>query len=136
MRVVMDTNVFVSGIFWEGNFCSELIEKWRCKRIDLVSSIEIIEELVKTLRDFKIQMPEDMIENWRNLIIENSIIVKPAIKLDIVKADPDDNKFLEAGVSGKADFIISQDKHLLKLEGYEGINIVSPEDFLLILKEK
>lgn len=136
MRIVLDTNVFISGIFWEGNFCSQLVDKWKNKKFDLVSSMEIIDELVKTLKNFKIQMPDDMIQDWRNLIIENSIIVEPTIKLDVVKEDLDDNKFLEAGLTGKADFIISQDNHLLKLKEYEGIKIVNPEDFLLLLTEK
>ena len=134
MRTIMDTNVFVSGIFWEGNFCSQLIEKWKNKKFELVSSMEIIDELVKTLRDFKIQMPDSMIEDWRNLIIENSIIVEHTIKLDVIKEDPDDNKFLEAGITGKVDIIISQDKHLLKLKEYQGMKIISPEEALLILK--
>lgn len=129
----MDTNVFVSGIFWEGNFCSQLIEKWKNKKFELVSSMEIIDELVKTLRDFKIQMPDSMIEDWRNLIIENSIIVEPTIKLDVIKDDPDDNKFLEAGLTGKIDFIISQDNHLLKLKEYQGIKILNPEEALELL---
>ena len=132
MREILDTNVFVSGIFWEGNFCSQIIDKWRNKEFELVSSIEILDELVKTLKDFKIQMPDEMIEEWRNLIIENSIIVEPTTKLDVIKEDPDDNKFLEAGVTGKANFIISQDNHLLKLKEYQGIKIVSPEELLLI----
>jgi uncharacterized protein len=134
MRAVMDTNVFVSGIFWKGNFCSQIIDKWKNKEIELVSSVDILDELVKTLRDFKIQMSDEMIEDWRNLLIENSIIVEPTIKLDVIKDDPDDNKFLEAGVTGKVDFIISQDKHLLKLKEYEGIKILTPEDVLLTLK--
>ena len=132
MRAILDTNVFVSGIFWEGNFCSQIIDKWRNKEFELVSSIEILDELVKTLKDFKIQMPDEMIEEWRNLIIENSIIVEPTTKLDVIKEDPDDNKFLEAGVTGKANFIISQDNHLLKLKEYQGIKIVNPEELLLI----
>ena len=48
MKIVMDTNVFVSGIFWEGNFCSQIIEKWKNKKFEIVSSMEIIDELVKT----------------------------------------------------------------------------------------
>lgn len=130
----MDTNVFVSGIFWERNFCSQLIEKWKNKKFELVSSMEIIDELVKTLKDFKIQMPDDMIEDWRNLIIENSIIIDPTIRLDVVKEDPDDNKFLEVAVSGNVDFIISQDKHLLKLKEFEGIKILTPEEALESVK--
>ena len=111
MRVIIDTNVFVSGIFWEGNFCSKIIDKWKNKKFELVSSIEILEEFVETLRNFKIQMPDDMIEEWKNKIIENSIIVESTIKLNVVKEDPDDDKFLESGISGNADLIISQDKH-------------------------
>jgi len=130
MRAVIDTNVFVSGIFWKGNFCSQIIEKWKNKKFELVSSMEILEELVKMLKDFKIQMPDAMIEEWRNLIIENATIVEPTIKLNVIKEDSDDNKFLEAGTTGKANFIISQDKHLLKLREYEGIKIVSPEEAL------
>jgi uncharacterized protein len=133
MKAIMDTNVIFSGIFWEGNFCSQIIDKWKNKEFELVSSLEIIDELVETLKDFKIQMPEEMIKEWRDLIIENSIIVEPTIKLDVVKEDPDDDKFLEAGVTGKVNLIISQDKHLLKLKEYEGIRIVNPEGALMLI---
>ena len=134
MRAIIDTNVFVSGIFWEGNFCSQIIDKWKNKKFELVSSVEIIDEFVETLKNFKIQMPDEMIEEWRNLIIESSVIINPKIKLNVIKEDPDDNKFLEAGISGNADLIISQDKHLLKLKEYQGIKIVSPEEALLLIK--
>ena len=136
MKIIFDTNVFVSGIFWEGNFCSQIINKWKNKKFELVSSVEIIDELIKTLKNFKIQMPDDIIEEFRNLIIENSIIVNPAIKLNIIKDDLDDNKFLEAGITGNVDLIISQDKHLLKLKEYQGIKILNPEEALLLIKEK
>ena len=130
MKIVLDTNVFISGIFWEGNFCSQIIDKWKNKKFDLVSSMEILDEFVKTLRNFKIQMPEDIIEEWRKLIIENSIIVESFEKIDFIKEDPDDNKFLEAAVSGNVKYIVSQDKHLLKIKNYQGIKIISPEEFL------
>ena len=107
MRVIIDTNVFISGIFWEGNFCSQIINKWKNKKFELVSSMNILKEFVETLRNFKIQMPDHMIEEWRNLIIGNSILVEPTIKLNVIKDDLDDNKFLEAGINGNADLIIS-----------------------------
>ncbi len=133
MRLVLDTNIFISGIFWEGNFCSQIIEKWKKKEIDLISSPEIIEEFINTLRSFRIQMPEDMIEEWKNVLINNSIIVNPSLKIEAVREDSEDNKFLEAAVSGKADFIISQDNHLLNLKEYEGIRIIKPEEAIEIL---
>jgi len=67
------------------------------------------------------------------LILEKSIIVIPDNKLEIIKDDPDDNKFLEAAVQGKAEFIISQDKHLLKIIEYERIKIVHPKDFIKMI---
>jgi uncharacterized protein len=133
MRVVLDTNVFISGIFWEGNFCSQIIDKWKNRKFELVSSREILEEFVNTLKNFKIQMPEDMIEEWKYLIIKNSIMVEPTIKLEIIKDDPEDNKFLEAGIAGNVDLIISQDKHLLNLEEYGEIKILSPMESLWLL---
>ena len=61
IKTVIDSNVFVSGIFWDGNYCSKIIEAWKSEKITMVSSLEIIEELGETLKDFKIQMPEEMI---------------------------------------------------------------------------
>lgn len=133
MRVVLDTNVFISGIFWEGNFCSQIIDKWRKGECQLVSSPKLVEELVETLRSFKISMDEGLIEEWKNLIIENSIMVDPVTAIEAVKDDPEDNKFIEAAVYGEADIIVSQDKHLLKLNEYQKIKTLRPEDAILIL---
>lgn len=133
MRIVLDTNVFISGIFWEGNFCSQVIDKWRKGIFQLVSSPKLVEELVETLRSFKISMPEEMIQEWKNLIIETSIMVDPIVAVKAVKDDPEDDKFIGAAVYGEADFIISQDKHLLKLKEYNKIKILKPEEAVLIL---
>ena len=134
IKVVVDTNVFISGIFWEGNYCSQVIDAWRSGKITMISSIEIIKELGETLRDFKIRMPGDMIKEWQNNIIENAVIVEPKEKLDVVKNDPKDNKFFEAAIDGGADYIISQDrKHILSIKEYKGIRTILPEDFLKII---
>jgi putative PIN family toxin of toxin-antitoxin system len=133
MRVVLDTNVFISGIFWSGNYCSQIIDKWKNKEIELVSSLETIEELVETLKNFKISMPENMIEEWKNLILNNSLLVQVSSKIDAIREDPEDNKFLEVAVDGKADFIISQDKHLLNLKEHQGIKIVKPEEVVKLM---
>lgn len=130
MRVVLDTNVFISGIFWEGNFCSMIIQLWKNRKFDLVVSIPIVEELIKTLRTFKIQMDDEMIRGWQNIILENSILVEPEEIEDIFINDENDKKFIESAVSGKADFIVSQDKHLLDLKECQGIRIISPEEFV------
>lgn len=134
MRIVADTNVFLSGIFWKGNFSSQIIELWRDRKIELVSSISIIDELTKNLRGFKIKMDEEIVQEWENTILENSLLVEPKEKIEIVKDDEDDNKFIEAAVAGKADYIITQDNHLLRIKEFKGIKILTPKEFLDVVK--
>ena len=133
IRVILDTNIFISGIFWKGNYCSQIIDAWKSEKITLVSSLEIIQELVQTLQDFKIEMPKAMIDEWRRMIIKNAMIVLPIENLHLIKEDPDDNKFFEAAITGKANYIISQDKHVLKIKAYRGIKTASPEEFVKLL---
>ncbi len=133
MRVVLDTNVFISGIFWEGNFCSQIIDAWKEKRVELVSSLEIVDELVETLGNFKISLPEEVIEEWRVLILENARIIEPSLRIEVILQDPDDNKFLEAAIAGEAQLVVSQDKHLLNLKSYHGIKIIKPEEAVNII---
>jgi len=132
MNVVLDTNVFISGIFWEGNFCSQIIDSWKKEEFTLVSSISIIEELTEILKDFKIQMRDEMIEEWRNVIIQNSVIVETKNKINIIEHFSD-NKFLEVAVEGDGQYIVSQDKHLLELKEFKGIKIINPEEFLKVV---
>jgi predicted nucleic acid-binding protein len=73
MRIVLDTNIFISGIFWEGNYCSQIIDAWRAGKIMLVSSLDMVQE--DTIRDFKIKMPDEIMQEWRTIIIENSVMV-------------------------------------------------------------
>lgn len=128
-KVVIDTNVFISAIFWN-NDCSEIIELWKSSKIVLISSIPIIEELLETLRDFKIHLATDSINELKNTILNNAIIVNPKSKVFIIKDDPDDNKFIEAAIAGDAKYIITQDKHLLRVSGFCAISIITPRDFI------
>ncbi len=134
MRVVLDTNIFISGIFWQGK-CSKIILLWREKKFDLIVSFSMLEEFVRVLKDFKIQMPAEAIREWVDMIINNSIVVEPEEKLDVVKSDIKDNIIVEAAVEGRVDFIVSQDNHLLELKEFRNIRIVGPEDFLNLFSD-
>lgn len=131
MKAVIDTNVFVSGIFWPGS-SHKVLALWKEQKFSLVSSLGTIAELVKVLKDFKIRLHDETIRELVDLIITNSIVVEPKEKIDIVKDDPTDNIFVETAVAGSADYIISQDKHLLKINEFRGIRIITPEEFLLL----
>lgn len=133
MKAVIDTNVFVSGIFWTGS-SHKVLALWKEQKFSLVSSLGTIAEFVKVLKDFKIRLQDETIRELVDLIITNSIIVEPKEKIDIVKDDPTDNIFVETAVAGNTDYIISQDKHLLKIKEFRGIRIINPEEFNSLLK--
>ena len=128
MRVVLDTNVFISGIHWTGS-SEKVLRAWMKKDFELISSLPIIDELIRILMNFKVPLDSEDISWWESLILEKSIIVVPTVKVDVV-TDPDDNKFVEAALEGKAKYIVSQDKHLLVLKEYRGIKVFHPDDFL------
>lgn len=96
--------------------------------------METISELIRVLKDFKIRLPDEILSEWIDLIVKNSELVIIKNELDAVKEDPSDNKFLETALNGKADYIITQDNHLLKIKEYKNIKIMAPKEFLKILK--
>ena len=79
-------------------------------------------------------MPDELINNWVELIIENSEMVEITGKLKVIKEDSDDDKFIETALNGNADYIITQDKHLLKLKEYNNIKIIHPKEFITFIK--
>lgn len=82
------------------------------------------------MRERKFGLSEEEIEVLLALVSMNSESVQPEQKLDIVKGDPSDNKFLECAVAGKADYIVSGDRHLLSIIEYNGIRIVDSGEFV------
>jgi uncharacterized protein len=131
MNVVLDTNIFVSGTFWKGNPYKILL-LWKEHKIQLVNSIEIIAEISRIMADFKIQLTEELKKELIHTITMNSIIVEPKERFNIVTDDPTDNKFIDAAIAGKAEYIITKDKHLLKIKQFRNIKIITPEEFIKI----
>ena len=128
MKVVLDTNIFISGIFWRGS-SNKVILNWRESKFTLVTSLEAVSEIIKVLKDFKIKLSDDKLKEWVDLIIRNSIIVEPKEKILAVKDDPKDDIFIETAVAGNVDYIDSQNNHLLKLKEFREIKIITPEEF-------
>lgn len=131
MKIVLDTNIFISGMFWEGD-SYKILDLWRKHNFELITSIEIIEELNRTFNNFKIKLEKQQMDNLNDMILKNSILVIPTEKINIVKDDPDDNKFIEAAIKGNAQYIITQDNHLLKIKYYGEIKIITPREFLIL----
>ena len=128
MRVILDTNVLISRIFFSGP-PSEILKSWRSGDIQLVLSSEIADEYVKVARILANDFPGIAINSILTLVLTNSEIIQaPAIPHQVCE-DPDD-KFLACALASKCKVIISGNEHLLKLSGYQGISILTPRAFI------
>jgi uncharacterized protein len=98
-----------------------------------VASGETLEELADVLAREKFSLTEKQIARFLEIYIRGSEIVQLRGHVDVVKADPDDNIVLDTAVDGKADFVVTGDKHLLALERFEGIQIITVDAALRLL---
>ena len=128
-KVVIDTNVFVSGLTFKGKPREVLDLIWRGDIEACISSF-IFKELEETLKkDFS--WDRDQIKHTIEKIKAKTILIQPKNKVSVIKGNDDDNRILECAIEGKARYLISGDrKHLLPLKEYEGIKILSPAEFL------
>lgn len=93
----------------------------------------ILAELTKVLRrDFGYS--DDDAYYWYNHIGSLCDLVSPKSLLNAVPNNSDDNKFIECAVEGEAEYIVSRDRHLLRIGEYEGIKIIDDEEFIAIIK--
>lgn len=134
VRVVVDTNVLVSGLIGkQGSPARMIFEAVMQSRIQLIASASTIAELEDVLNRPQItryhkQSPEQIASIIDALVTASEIVIIEADAIH-VSSDPDDDAFLSTAVVGKADCIVSGDRHLKELEYYEGIPIRSPREF-------
>lgn len=128
-RVVLDTNIFVSSIFWKKGNPHKVVMLSLEGKVNVFTSLPVLEELTKVLRrDF--EEPEELVQRQVGLILKYAKVIRPKMKLKVIREDPADDKILECAVSCKADYIISGDHHLLKCKEYKRTKIVSAKEFL------
>lgn len=134
-RIVVDTNVFVSGIFWSGP-PYQILTAWRDRIIELVLSQAILEEYIRIALELSNRFPDIDLFPFIELLIRETKFCMPKRLAQPVCKDPDDDKFLECAIAGDAKCIISGDRHLLEVSGYEGIQILRPKDYVNIYLNK
>ena len=108
--------------------------------LDLLTTESIMAEVDRVLRYPRIQkryrLTEETITTYLQRLREVSTFIVTHSQVLVVSKDPDDDKFLECAVDGDARYIVSGDLHLLNIGSYQGIQIVNPNAFLLILEEQ
>lgn len=129
LKVVIDTNVFISGLNFIKNE-SEILDLFKKGEIEVYVSFFILKEIERILRE-KFKWEEGKIQRILIKIKKRTILVEPIIKVSVIKEKDDDNRILECALEAKANFIISGDKKdILPLKEFNGIKIVSSKDFL------
>ncbi|MEA3559598.1 MAG: putative toxin-antitoxin system toxin component, PIN family [Candidatus Thermoplasmatota archaeon] len=128
MRLVLDSNVLISALFWNGNE-RVLLEECKCSDHTSVTSEPIIREVENVLRE-KFKVPDDRLKAFTQSMIMMSDLVFISGFLKVVDDDPKDNMVLETAIVGKADFVITGDNHLLKIKQYGGVKILKASKFL------
>lgn len=129
-RIVIDTNVLVSGLFSTTSTPAQAVEK-AVIDAQLVATIETLRELIETLHSPKFD--RYVRREWRDALLERlASLVEITDVLQPIRAsrDPKDDKFLEAAVNGRADVIVTGDRDLLDLNPFRGIAIVTPAEYL------
>lgn len=128
IKVVIDTYVLISSL-WGGKPYN-IIELWNNDKLLVIVSQQVIDEYFNVLDRF--ELTDEDIEYLTILFSDpkRTLLVEPKSKTSIIKKDPADNKFLDCAGEGEVDFIISGDRHLLKLEKFKNIDIITPSCFI------
>ncbi|OGQ33490.1 MAG: putative toxin-antitoxin system toxin component, PIN family [Deltaproteobacteria bacterium RIFCSPHIGHO2_12_FULL_43_9] len=134
MIVVCDTNVLISSFIFPGGKQDKIFRKIISGRFKHAISPDIITEIKRVLTE-KFDIEKNTLEQFLELLLSVSNLVYPSERIDIIKADPTDNRILECAITADADYIITGDKkHIIPLKKYNGIKIVSPADFANIFQ--
>lgn len=128
MKVVFDTNIFISAFAIPGGRAEEAYLLGLRRKFTLYSSVPILTEAVRKLKE-KFGWEKDKIIDFLRTIADVAILVKPQSHLYLLSDDPD-NRILECAEEAKAGFIVTGDRHLLSLKHFKSTDIIPLSDFL------
>jgi hypothetical protein len=140
LRAVIDTNLFISGMFARDSLSAQLQNLWINQEFELVTSLEIMREVSRVLSYPRIKErfkpKEENVRRFFRLIFRKAIISKDVYHTDKIVDDPTDNKFLACALEKKADYIVSRDPHLRNLKHFHGIQIIDATTFIEKVKSQ
>jgi putative PIN family toxin of toxin-antitoxin system len=135
MRIVVDTNVLMGGLINPVKASGRVINLWQDGKVEVLISPALREEYFHTFARMRFGQAEAVKRResalMRLLAGANITLVEPELRLRVIKEDLSDNRLIECAVAGGADYIVSQDRHLLRVGRYNGIQILTAHDFLM-----
>ena len=129
MKVILDTNVFISGVFFSGP-PYQILNEWRNGKIKLVISQEILREYRRVGEVFADKFPSIDLQPILNLVTIEAELYDVKDFSEPVCSDPDDDKFLACAIASGSKIVVSGDKHLIRVSGFEGIEVLKPSEFV------
>jgi putative PIN family toxin of toxin-antitoxin system len=128
MKIVIDSNVFVSSFYYGGN-PRLVVERVLNELDELFVSDDVLDEIEDVLNRPKFKGNKSDIEKFMDSLKEVSILMNPSERIDLSR-DKKDNKYIECAVAADADFIVSGDVHLLELKEHGKIKILKAKEYL------
>ena len=129
MRVILDTNVLISGIFFSGP-PAKILRAWRDGKVQFVLSTEILQEYDEVGKRLSRRYPGIDMGPLFMLLARNAELVEAATLPAPVSNDADDDKFLACALASGTEVIISGDDDLLTVSGYRNLRILTPREFV------
>ena len=129
MKIVIDSNVFVSSFFW-GGYPRKVYERIINSFDELYITNEIIMEIKSVMKSSKFNLNNIEIEEYIRIIEKYSKKIVSKQIPESISRDKDDDKILQCGLDGNVDYIITGDKDLLVLKKYKRIKIINPKDYI------
>lgn len=129
MKVVLDTNVLMSAIFFGGP-PGKILSAWRRNQLTLVMSPEIVDEYLRVAEVLSERYRSIEIDPILAILVQHAEVVPCPPLPQPVCDDSDDDKFLACGLASAAEAIISGDKKLRAASGYRGMTVMSPRQFV------
>jgi len=130
VRVVIDTNVLISATFWTGK-PKQLLNKVRHGEVTFLTSEILLDELKEVLvrEDKPFKLSEEEAERVVTEMRDLAEIAQTHSRVTVCQ-DEKDNRVLECAIDGRAECIISGDRHLLELKSFQGVKVITVADFL------
>ena len=141
MRITFDTNVLVSAFISKDGTCADILDLVSAfEEIRLVLSGEILSEFAEAVRReevrSRLRYSERDVIQFEEAVRGVAEIVEVRSSYSKIKEDPDDDAVLNAALDGKAQYLVSGDRHLTKLRRFRGVRIVKPRAFLRIMTRR
>lgn len=131
-KIVLDTNIIISAFGWKGS-PHKIFHLCNTGDFQLYLSPPLLSEISKVLTYKKFHFTHAEIDVFMSIILETASLVDPQFTVNYILDDPSDNRVLECALAAKCDYIITGDKHLLRIKNLDNIKIVSPVTFLKLV---